>query len=115
MFVKNVCLIRFNPLKMLEMLRDKRIMFIGDSIQRGMFESMVCLVHSVIADVDHPIERVPPRKIFRIEVLMEFTFHLNLCVHKSLFFCCRSLTRRLSITGLLSWLNLYQIMQLIIL
>ncbi|XP_015060653.2 protein trichome birefringence-like 31 isoform X1 [Solanum pennellii] len=58
---------RFNPLKMLEMLRDKRIMFIGDSIQRGMFESMVCLVQSVIADFDHSIERVPPRKIFRIE------------------------------------------------
>ncbi|PHT51693.1 Protein trichome birefringence-like 31 [Capsicum baccatum] len=58
---------RFNALKMLEMLRDKRLMFIGDSIQRGMFESMVCLVQSVIADGYHSIKRVPPRKIFRIE------------------------------------------------
>ncbi|XP_059277184.1 protein trichome birefringence-like 31 isoform X2 [Lycium ferocissimum] len=58
---------RFNALKMLEMLRDKRLMFIGDSIQRGMFESMVCLVQSVIADGDHSTIRVPPRKIFRIE------------------------------------------------
>ncbi|XP_060209269.1 protein trichome birefringence-like 31 [Lycium barbarum] len=58
---------RFNALKMLEMLRDKRLMFIGDSIQRGMFESMVCLVQSVIADGDDSIIRVPPRKIFRIE------------------------------------------------
>ncbi|XP_018622419.1 protein trichome birefringence-like 31 [Nicotiana tomentosiformis] len=58
---------RFNALKMLEMLRDKRLMFVGDSIQRGMFDSMVCLVQSVISDGDHSLKRVPPRKIFRIE------------------------------------------------
>ncbi|CAI9088769.1 OLC1v1023193C1 [Oldenlandia corymbosa var. corymbosa] len=38
---------RFDALKLLEILRNKRLMFVGDSIQRGMFESMVCLVHSI--------------------------------------------------------------------
>lgn len=71
--LQHQCLfIRFNALKMLEMLRDKRLMFIGDSIQRGMFESMVCLVQSVIADGEHSIKRVPPRKIFTIEVLISY-------------------------------------------
>ncbi|RYR68304.1 hypothetical protein Ahy_A03g014798 [Arachis hypogaea] len=37
---------RFDPLTLLNMLRNKRMMFIGDSLQRGQFESMVCLVQS---------------------------------------------------------------------
>ncbi|XP_052178292.1 protein trichome birefringence-like 31 [Diospyros lotus] len=61
----NTCkLPRFNALKLLEVLRDKRLMFVGDSIQRGMFESMVCLVQSVIPDGKKSLQRVPPRKIF---------------------------------------------------
>ncbi|WOH00260.1 hypothetical protein DCAR_0519618 [Daucus carota subsp. sativus] len=58
---------RFNALKLLEMLRNKRLMFVGDSIQRGMFDSMVCLVQSVIADGKKSLVRIPPRKIFRAE------------------------------------------------
>ncbi|GFY97627.1 trichome birefringence-like protein [Actinidia rufa] len=61
----NYCnLPRFNALKLLEVLRDKRLMFVGDSIQRGMFESMVCLVQSVLSDGEKSLERIPPRKIF---------------------------------------------------
>lgn len=51
------------------MLRDKRLMFVGDSIQRGMFESMVCLVQSAIPDGMKSLTRIPPRKIFAIEVM----------------------------------------------
>ncbi|CAA2973822.1 protein trichome birefringence-like 31 [Olea europaea var. sylvestris] len=58
---------KFNALKFLEMLRDKRLMFVGDSIQRGMFESMVCLVQSAIPDGMKSLTRIPPRKIFAIE------------------------------------------------
>ncbi|CAK9176256.1 unnamed protein product [Ilex paraguariensis] len=58
---------RINALKFLEMLRDKRLMFVGDSIQRGMFESMVCLVQSVIPDGKKSLQRIPPRKIFIAE------------------------------------------------
>ncbi|KAA8523980.1 hypothetical protein F0562_010589 [Nyssa sinensis] len=58
---------RFNALKLLEALRGKRLMFVGDSIQRGMFESMVCLVQSVIPDGKKSLKRIPPRKIFTAE------------------------------------------------
>ncbi|KAI8552481.1 hypothetical protein RHMOL_Rhmol06G0269800 [Rhododendron molle] len=61
----NACnLPRFDALKLLEVLRNKRLMFVGDSIQRGMFDSMVCLVQSVIPDGKKSLERIPPRKIF---------------------------------------------------
>lgn len=60
---------RFDGLKMMEMLRDKRLMFVGDSVQRGMFESMVCLVQSAIPnDVKTSLQRIPPRKVFKVEV-----------------------------------------------
>ncbi|XP_074367486.1 protein trichome birefringence-like 31 [Apium graveolens] len=58
---------RFNALKLLEILRNKRLMFVGDSIQRGMFDSMVCLVQSVLEDRKKSLVRIPPRKIFRAE------------------------------------------------
>ncbi|KAI3815057.1 hypothetical protein L1987_14711 [Smallanthus sonchifolius] len=58
---------RFNALKLLEILRDKRLMFVGDSVQRSMFDSMVCLVQSVIPEGKKSLKRVPPRKIFRAE------------------------------------------------
>ncbi|XP_051125472.1 protein trichome birefringence-like 31 isoform X2 [Andrographis paniculata] len=59
---------RFNGIKLMEMLRDKRLMFVGDSVQRGMFESMVCLVHSSIpSSVKTSLRRIPPRKVFKIE------------------------------------------------
>ncbi|XP_058747413.1 protein trichome birefringence-like 31 [Vicia villosa] len=58
---------RFDPLKLLLMLRNKRIMFIGDSLQRGQFESMICLVQSVIPEGKKSLTRIPPRKIFKSE------------------------------------------------
>ncbi|XP_010277749.1 PREDICTED: protein trichome birefringence-like 31 [Nelumbo nucifera] len=58
---------RFDAKKLLEALRNKRLMFIGDSIQRTQWESMVCLVQSVIPDGKKSIHRHPPMKIFRAE------------------------------------------------
>ena len=43
-------------------------MFVGDSVQRAQFESMVCLVQSVIPEGKKSLRRVPPRKIFKAEV-----------------------------------------------
>ncbi|XP_030460893.2 protein trichome birefringence-like 31 [Syzygium oleosum] len=57
----------FDPLMMLEMIRNKRLMFVGDSIQRAQFDSMVCLVQSVIPEGKRLLRRVPPRKIFTIK------------------------------------------------
>ncbi|XVF78726.1 hypothetical protein PTKIN_Ptkin14bG0158700 [Pterospermum kingtungense] len=62
----NACkLPRFDALKLLDILRNKRLMFIGDSVQRAQFESMVCLVQSVIPKGKKSFKRVPPRKIFK--------------------------------------------------
>lgn len=56
-------------MKLMEMLRDKRLMFIGDSVQRGMFESMICLVQSALPKVvSRSLQRIPPRKVFRVKV-----------------------------------------------
>ncbi|KAJ4892043.1 Protein trichome birefringence-like 33 [Raphanus sativus] len=40
----------FNATLMLETLRGKRMMYVGDSLNRGMFVSMICLLHRVIPD-----------------------------------------------------------------
>ncbi|KAL6133047.1 hypothetical protein ACLB2K_065284 [Fragaria x ananassa] len=39
---------RFNPELMLEKIRNKRLMFVGDSLQRGQWQSLVCMVESII-------------------------------------------------------------------
>ncbi|CAN8317079.1 unnamed protein product [Cochlearia groenlandica] len=41
---------RFNGTKMLERLRNKRMVYVGDSLNRGQWVSMVCMVSSVITN-----------------------------------------------------------------
>lgn len=60
-------------------------MFVGDSVQRGQFESLVCMLQSVIPEGKKSLERIPPRKIFKIQVpqnlpilLSQFQQNLNL-------------------------------------
>ncbi|PWA42130.1 hypothetical protein CTI12_AA546780 [Artemisia annua] len=48
-------------------MQDKRLMFVGDSVQRSMFDSMVCLVRSVIPEGNKSLQKLPPRKIFRAQ------------------------------------------------
>ncbi|OMO50048.1 Autophagy-related protein 27 [Corchorus capsularis] len=40
----------FNATLMLESLRGKRMMFVGDSLNRGQFVSMVCLLHRILPE-----------------------------------------------------------------
>ncbi|XP_028064973.1 protein trichome birefringence-like 6 [Camellia sinensis] len=41
---------RFNATKMLELIRGKRLVFVGDSINRNQWESMLCLLMGAIKD-----------------------------------------------------------------
>ncbi|OMO98287.1 hypothetical protein COLO4_14023 [Corchorus olitorius] len=47
---KNCDLPRFNVHNVLEMLRDKRIVFVGDSMSRTQWESLICLLMSGVED-----------------------------------------------------------------
>jgi hypothetical protein len=41
---------RFNATKMLELIRGKRLVFVGDSINRNQWESMLCMLLSALKD-----------------------------------------------------------------
>ncbi|KAK4418049.1 protein trichome birefringence-like 6 [Sesamum alatum] len=41
---------RFDPTKMLELIRGKRLVFVGDSINRNQWESMLCLLMGAVKD-----------------------------------------------------------------
>lgn len=43
---------RFDPKIMLDKLRNKRVVFVGDSIGRNQWESLLCILSSVIPDKD---------------------------------------------------------------
>ncbi|XP_019158178.1 PREDICTED: protein trichome birefringence-like 33 [Ipomoea nil] len=55
---------RFNGTMMLEALRGKRMMFVGDSLSRGHYGSMVCLLQKFIPDNAKSIEDAGQRTIF---------------------------------------------------
>lgn len=60
--------VRFNARLMLEKLRGKRLMFVGDSLNRNQWESMVCLLQSVIPPGKKSVNRVGSLSVFRAEV-----------------------------------------------
>ncbi|CAI0408343.1 unnamed protein product [Linum tenue] len=55
----------FEAAKMLDVVRGKRVMFVGDSVMRSQFESMVCMVQAAVPRGARSFDRVPPRKVFR--------------------------------------------------
>ncbi|XP_066365333.1 probable xylan O-acetyltransferase 11 [Miscanthus floridulus] len=55
----------FNATLMLEMLRGKRMLFVGDSLNRGQYVSLLCLLHRAIPDGAKSFETVDSLSIFR--------------------------------------------------
>ncbi|OVA02802.1 PMR5 N-terminal domain [Macleaya cordata] len=57
----------FNATLMLEKLRGKRMMFVGDSLNRGQYVSMVCLLHRLIPDHAKSMQTFESLTVFRAE------------------------------------------------
>ncbi|MCE0480989.1 Protein ESKIMO 1 [Datura stramonium] len=58
---------KFKPKLLLEKLRNKRLMFVGDSLNRNQWESMVCLVQSAVPPGRKSLNKTGSLSIFRIE------------------------------------------------
>ncbi|XVF40763.1 hypothetical protein PTKIN_Ptkin01aG0141300 [Pterospermum kingtungense] len=58
---------KYKPRSLLEKLRNKRLMFVGDSLNRNQWESMVCLVQSAIPAGRKSLSKSGSLSIFRIE------------------------------------------------
>ncbi|XP_061350680.1 protein trichome birefringence-like 33 isoform X1 [Gastrolobium bilobum] len=54
----------FNASLMLEMLRGKRMMFIGDSLNRGQYVSLICLLHQFIPEDAKSMETFDSLTVF---------------------------------------------------
>ncbi|CAN8254493.1 unnamed protein product [Cochlearia groenlandica] len=58
---------KFKAKLLLEKLRNKRMMFVGDSLNRNQWESMVCLVQSVIPPGRKSLNKTGSLSVFKIE------------------------------------------------
>ncbi|XP_021906320.1 protein trichome birefringence-like 3 [Carica papaya] len=56
---------RFNPEVALKKLRGKRLMFVGDSLQRGQWQSFVCLVEFIIPKEGKSMKRGRFHSVFK--------------------------------------------------
>ena len=60
---------------MLEMLRDKRLAFVGDSLNRNMWESLVCILRHAVQDKEQVYE-ISGREDFKKEGFYAFRFEV---------------------------------------
>lgn len=67
---------RLDGHRMLEMLRGKRLIFVGDSINRNMWESLICILRNSVKDKSKVYE-ANGRVHFRGEASYSFIFKVN--------------------------------------
>ena len=80
--------IRLNPTDMLERLRGKRLVFVGDSLNRNMWESLVCILRNSIKD-NRKVFEVSGNRKFRAEGSYSFLFQVDMqCFWYSMFCFC---------------------------
>lgn len=58
---------RFNAKLLLEKFKGKRVMFVGDSLNRNQWESMVCLLQSVVPHGMKSLRDTGSVSVFKIE------------------------------------------------
>ncbi|KAF6147005.1 hypothetical protein GIB67_036724 [Kingdonia uniflora] len=58
---------KYNARLLLQKLRGKRLMFVGDSLNRNQWESMVCMVQSVVPPGKKSLKKSGSLSVFRIE------------------------------------------------
>lgn len=68
---------RLNGSDMLERLRDKRLAFVGDSLNRNMWESLVCVLRNSVKDKNNVVE-ISGRREFKTEGFYSFLFKVVL-------------------------------------
>ncbi|MED6206091.1 Protein trichome birefringence-like 4 [Stylosanthes scabra] len=69
---------RFEGLKMLRMLRGKRVVFVGDSLNRNMWQSLVCSLRASLKD-NTRIYEVSARREFRTQGFISLKFRDYAC------------------------------------
>ncbi|CAA0827488.1 Protein trichome birefringence-like 3 [Striga hermonthica] len=67
-WMPNDCILpRFDPIRALEKIRGKRLMFVGDSLQRGQWQSFICLVESIIPRRKKSMKRGRVHSVFKVK------------------------------------------------
>lgn len=67
---------RLNGQDMLRLLRDKRLVFVGDSLNRNMWESLVCVLRNSLEDMSGIFE-ASGRHEYRTEGSYSFIFKVS--------------------------------------
>jgi len=67
---------RLNGRDMLKLLRGKRLVFVGDSLNRNMWESLVCILRNSVEDKTRVFE-ASGRYEFRSEGSYSFIFQVR--------------------------------------
>ena len=73
------CVSRLDGRNMLELLRGKRLVFVGDSLNRNMWESLICILKNFVKDPSKVYEASGKRQ-FRSDPHFSFVFKVSYLV-----------------------------------